>query len=173
MNFVVVKLYLFPQVTIERPFFYMSGMKVYSASDIPHLFKSIRNVLLKYDIEVVHDGLKRVVSWEVMKKLFEFEQKGRTRVCPKLTVEHINPSLSSKMSVKLATQALSNSVCVGIKTYLDYNYFKADMIQKAKDFMKFSDMANRAFDCLNAQQEIHGGNPIRVHYILDRNHIFS
>lgn len=38
----------------ERPFFHVNSKKIVYLSDVPHIFKAIRNMLLKYDF--IFDG---------------------------------------------------------------------------------------------------------------------
>ncbi|KAH8028609.1 hypothetical protein HPB51_017827 [Rhipicephalus microplus] len=72
--------------------------------DPPHIFKCIRNNLLKAgkfllpsDKEVQHFHFEALLDYE--------EQQAGLRAVPKLTKAHIRPNAFQKLSVKLAVQA--------------------------------------------------------------------
>lgn len=90
------------------------GKKVIFLYDPPHLTKTARNNLLKYDFHF--DG--KVASWQDVKNLFEKDSSLSICCCPKLTEKHINPNLFTKMKVKLATQVLNHPVAAAISTYV-------------------------------------------------------
>ncbi|KAL3192154.1 hypothetical protein MRX96_059265 [Rhipicephalus microplus] len=73
--------------------------------DPPHIFKCIRNNLLKAgkfllpgDEEVQHFHFGALLDYE--------EQQAGLRAMPKLTKAHIRPNAFQKLSVKLAVQAI-------------------------------------------------------------------
>lgn len=87
--------------------------KVYVLSDVPHLFKCIRNRL--YEKKTLkRQG--RFIKWSCYDALYVADTKHAAdlRVCPKLTYNHVNPSNMLKMRVTLSTQLFSNSVAKGI-----------------------------------------------------------
>lgn len=53
------KLYKMLGVTIEHPFFTYGGKRYYAFHDSPHLMKSVRNNLLRYDIKYSNGTAKR------------------------------------------------------------------------------------------------------------------
>ena len=85
--------------------------------DIPHLIKSIRNTLLKRDIEC-SDG---IVSWDCVKELFKLEKEKSTKMCPKLTLRHVYPNSWQKMKVSYATQVFSHTISRAVKTANNLN----------------------------------------------------
>lgn len=72
-------------VTINDPYFVYNKKRIYTFFDAPHLIKSVRNILLKNDLET-EDG---IVSWKVIEKMYNLDSENATRMCPKLTDDHI------------------------------------------------------------------------------------
>ncbi|KAF0704247.1 Uncharacterized protein FWK35_00030831, partial [Aphis craccivora] len=70
-----------------------NNRKVYMFSDAPHLIKNVRNKLYNKK------------SLRVTRNL-----NSPTKVCPKITPRHIAPDNFAKMSVKLATQVLEDTI---------------------------------------------------------------
>lgn len=56
-----------------------------SMYDFSHLIKSLRNGWLKCDLKTP-DG---TVSFHVIKELYDIEENSKTKMCPKLTKQHI------------------------------------------------------------------------------------
>ncbi|KAH7979749.1 hypothetical protein HPB49_010808 [Dermacentor silvarum] len=82
---------------------------VYSVIDPPHIFKCIRNNLLKVGKFLLPQGQEVYHSHYAALLEYEEEQAG-LRAVPKLTKAHISPNAFQKMSVKLAVQADSLAV---------------------------------------------------------------
>ncbi|XP_055918650.1 uncharacterized protein LOC129950754 [Eupeodes corollae] len=132
----------------ERKFSFMYKEKeIYGMYDIPHLIKSIRNNLLKYNFST-SDG---IVSWKVIKYLYNSEKCNTTKICPRLTSAHIDPTEFQKMSVKLAAQILSRSVACGIEALNKLGKFPAEINQFSKSTAEFIKKINRLFDLLNGK----------------------
>lgn len=93
-----------------------SSRQVYMLSDTAHLIKCIRNRL--YSKKVFHINGK-CVRWSCYDALYVADTKhaGDGRVCPKITYNHMNPSNTLKMRVKLTTQTFSKSVAKGLQFY--------------------------------------------------------
>ncbi|KAH7964989.1 hypothetical protein HPB49_002734 [Dermacentor silvarum] len=89
---------------------------VYVFSDVPHLFKCIRNRLLKQKYLKVNG---KWVKWSHYVSVLKEDEvhHGGLKVCPKITQRHIYPSNMDKMRVKFATQVFSLSMAAGIKYY--------------------------------------------------------
>ncbi len=141
------------------------GSKVYCLYDYCHLFKSVRNTLMKYDISSP-DG---IVSFNIIKKLYSIDQSNtHFKICPKLTESHIYPSVFEKMSVKRATQVLSNSVAAGIEMAYSQNLFGSDEYLKkcVKPTQLFVKRMNDLFDDLDCKN-FASKNPLK--YPLLRN----
>lgn len=90
-------------VTPEVPYIVHKSMKIYMLFDPCHPIKNVRNTIMKNDV-ITPDGR---ASWQVLKKLYSFEQNRTTRMCLKLTERHISPNDFEKQKVRYATQALS------------------------------------------------------------------
>ena len=95
--------------------FQVGGQDVAALYDVPHLFKCLRNALLKYDVVV--DG--KVVSWNHLMALYHWERGRKLRAAPKLKALHLRPTPFKKMSVKLATQVMSRSVAAAMTLYAE------------------------------------------------------
>lgn len=100
-------------VTEDRPYIELCNKRYFTLFDPPHLLKSVRNNLMKYNF--LFDG--KTATWSDIKTFSDKEEKLAIRTVPKLTPNHINPPPFGKMKVKLATQLLSHSVAAGIFTY--------------------------------------------------------
>ncbi|KAL5282362.1 hypothetical protein ACFFRR_005502 [Megaselia abdita] len=70
----------------------------YGESELPlvydycHLMKSFGNTLLNYDF-ITPDGL---VSFKVYEEIWKYDCNKATKICPKLTKEHIYPQTVSR-----------------------------------------------------------------------------
>lgn len=76
----------------ETGLFTVDGHEVAALYDVPHIFKCIRNALMKYDIEV--DG--EVASWSHLETLYALECASSPRAAPKLSQKHIRPNSFEK-----------------------------------------------------------------------------
>ena len=133
-------------VTTSEPYFSYENKRIYALFDVPHLIKSIRNTLLKYDL-LTPDGR---VSWDILTQLYQWDSSQSVRICPKLTKSHLQPGTFDKMRVKFATQIFSKTVCAGIKTCISLNIFQNESLSIAKSTEKFISKINNTFDCLNS-----------------------
>lgn len=138
-------------VTIEEPYFKHGNKKVFCLFDIPHLFKSIRNNLMKYNL-VTSQGEK--ASWNVLRELYNIEKASNTKMCPKLTNKHIHPNRFEKMSVKLAVQAISASTVAAIRTTLQLGRFSDNTKEHALSTADCFEKLNNLFDCCNSKSLI-------------------
>ncbi|KAL4141895.1 hypothetical protein QTP88_004447 [Uroleucon formosanum] len=80
---------------------------------------------------------------EVYKSYMNRSYNAPSRVCPKITERHLAPDNFSKMSVKFATQILSDSTAKGIEFYRDYN--KMDSLENNNETQQFTDCFNKLF----------------------------
>ena len=101
-------------VSPYHPYFEMRGTQCFTIFDPPHLLKSIRNNLMKYDFEF--EG--KIACWQDIKLIYDKDQKLPIRVSPKITDKNINPNGISTMQVKLAAHVFSHSVAAGLSTYV-------------------------------------------------------
>lgn len=137
-------------VTKDSPFFMYEKRKIYAFFDPPHLIKSVRNVLLKNDLDT-QDG---IVSWRVIEAIYHIDRQNVVRMCPKLTKDHIiniKRSTFKKMRVKLATQVLSRTVAMAIKTTKQFNSFDANLNPIAESTSNFILKFDRLFDLFNSR----------------------
>lgn len=80
--------------------------------DTPHLLKSVRNNLIKYDF--LMNG--HPVKWQYIKDFYNRDSQMSLRLAPKLSSKHIYCNTFEKMRVCLAAQVFSRSVAAGIHT---------------------------------------------------------
>lgn len=113
--------------------------------DYCHLFKSVRNALLNYDLNTP-DGL---VSFKIYEKIFNHDFNRPVKLCPKITKIHINPNNFQKMSVKLAVQLFSNSVAAAIQSLIPLNIFEDKGL--AMNTLKFTKKLNKLYDIFNGK----------------------
>ena len=97
-------------MTPENPSFAINGERIHFFYDAPHLLKSLRNTLLKYNIKI--GG--HIISWDHIKKFFTTDHEQKIRLAPKLTKRHMCEDGFSKMRVILAAQVKSGTVAAGI-----------------------------------------------------------
>ncbi len=75
-------------ITTTETHFEMRGKKYFVIFNPPHLLKSVRNNLLKYNFEF---RIKEA-TWDHIKTFYEKEQKLAIRTAPKLTEKHVDPN---------------------------------------------------------------------------------
>lgn len=140
------KAYSLLGVSHVKPYMFINSIKIFCLYDFPHLIKSLRNCLLKSDLNTP-DGL---VSFEVVKELWQLEQNGKTRMCPKLTSQHIFPTDFDKMRVKYATQIFSRTVSAAIGTVIETCGFRNCSKEVAVSTKTFLSKIDQVFDCMNS-----------------------
>lgn len=141
------KLYKSLNVSEVNPMFFIQNREIHAMYDVPHLFKTLRNRLLISDI-CTPDG---TISFDVIRFLYNYERDNVTKLCPKLTFYHINPTNFQKMSVKLALQVISHSVSSAILSLLALNKFSFELREKAKATATCFQKLNKLFDILNGK----------------------
>lgn len=131
----------------DQPFFFVNDRKIYYIFDVPHLIKSLRNNLLKYNF-VYHDdgGSEKVASWNDIEKIYDMEKNANYKMAYKLTESHIRPNNFEKMRVKYATQVLSRTVAVTISTLVE----SGKLHEKSMGTARFLELINDTFDILNS-----------------------
>ncbi|KYQ47874.1 hypothetical protein ALC60_13083 [Trachymyrmex zeteki] len=88
------------KISINHPYFMHGQEKIYVIFDISHIYKSIRNQLLKYDI--LYDDNK-IASWNDVRSLWQLKNDKATRAACKLSDKHVNPNHFDRMKCRLAT----------------------------------------------------------------------
>ncbi|KAI5644640.1 transposase protein domain-containing protein [Phthorimaea operculella] len=136
-------------VTPDQPYFFINGKKIYYIFDVPHLTKSLRNNLMKYDFvykNTESDDSASVASWNDIKQLYDIEKGKSYKMAYRLTESHVNPNNFEKMRVKYATQVLSRSVAVAICTLVE----NGKLPETSFGTTKFVELINNTFDILNS-----------------------
>ncbi|XP_049519232.1 uncharacterized protein LOC125943768 [Dermacentor silvarum] len=125
---------------------------VYVVIDPPHVFKCIRNNLLKVgkfllpqSQEVFHCHYSALLEYE--------EEQAGLRAVPKLTKAHIFPNAFQKMSVRLAVQLLSESTAAAMKFYSKQEACKN--LHHSTATSDFTRRMNKLFDSLNSRRPEH------------------
>uniref|UniRef100_A0A2A4J986 THAP-type domain-containing protein n=1 Tax=Heliothis virescens TaxID=7102 RepID=A0A2A4J986_HELVI len=129
-------------VTIEKPYFFIGGRKIYYIFDAPHLFLMARDHFQLYDFAYED----RVAKYEYVKQFYENDKNNEFKNAPKLKKNHIFPTTLAKMNIKYAAELFSNSVAIGISNYISFG--KIDCY--ASDTAEFINIMNNLFDCLNS-----------------------
>lgn len=135
-------------VTCMEPFFYVGKTKVFALYDAPHLTKSVRNNLKKYNLHYVNskNNTVQIASWKDIQEFYHRESSEKYKIAPKLTHKHVFGKPTSHMSVKLATQVFSHSVAAGLSVY-----HKTGMSVTALSTADFVGKMNKLFDTLNSK----------------------
>lgn len=120
----------------------VDGKRIFCAYDAPHLLKSSRNNLLRHN--AVLDG--KICSFQHIVDLYNEDIKHIPRAVPKLTYNHIELAPYAEMRVGLATQALSESVSAGFKTYAHNKQLPLDCLNTAS----YCEHFDKLFDCSNS-----------------------
>lgn len=100
-------------ITPDKSYFQINQHKIHMFFDTPHLMKSIRNTLSKYDIEINLD----IIKWKYIEQFYKTDKEKCIKLAPKLTDSHIYFSGFEKMRVKLATQVFSRTVASALYTH--------------------------------------------------------
>lgn len=103
-------------ISVQQPFIEIDGKKVFFMYDPPHLLKSVRNNFRRYPVQIKEGGIAR---WDYLKKFYDLDSRQQLRLAPKLKLSHVLLNGFKKMNVRLAAQALSHSVAVGISFHMN------------------------------------------------------
>lgn len=139
------KFYKLLNVSEHNPFTIYNSQKIYCFYDFPHLIKSLRNLLLKSDLETL-DGK---ISFDVFKEIYNLESENIAKTCLKFTSAHLAPNAFEKMRVSLATQVFSRTSAAAIKTAHQLNclQYTSELAQATQMFtIKINDL----FDSMNS-----------------------
>jgi len=130
-------------ITVENPFFVHSSAKIFCFFDPPHLFKSVRNNLMKHDIQIRN----KVAKWQHICDFFDIDSKQPIRLCPKLTNKHFHLTNFTKMKVSYACQVMSKSVAAAIMTHVSFK----SLPPEATDTASFLETMDKLIDCFNSR----------------------
>lgn len=87
--------------------FKVGDHKIFHIFDPPHLIKCFTNIFLQMDIHFD----KKIAKWSDLHTLYNLDGSNPdSKICRKLTENHIHPESRLKMKVKLATQVFSRDV---------------------------------------------------------------
>lgn len=114
-----------------------------------------------------------MVSWEVLRKVFNYENDNLIRGMHKITKMHVFPDSFQKMSVKLAVQVFSWRVSTAIYAASTTKLFEKEEEKKiARDTAEFFGKLNTLFDHLNSTSRF-SDNPDNKGISQDNNIIES
>lgn len=128
--------------TNNNPSFSVNNQSIHTFYDSPHLLKSLRNTLRKYNIKLGNN----VVSWKHVVNFFENDSKQKLKLAPKLTQRHIHKQGFSDMRVNLAAQVFSRTVAAGMYTQATFGILPQEAVHTAE----FIYTIDRLFDCFNS-----------------------
>lgn len=115
--------------------------------DTPHLLKSIRNNLGKYDLKVGNN----VVSWKYIEMFYEKDQQQNIKIAPKLSRKYIVKEGFSDMWVNLAAHVLSRIVAAGILTHTTLGILPTKAVHTAE----FVEQVDQLFYLFNSSTKYH------------------
>lgn len=147
--------------TIDYPFYFLNGRKIFAIFDVPHLIKNVRNNLINNNFYL--NGSQ--ISFSDIVYVYNTDQSNKSKSVRKLSAAHINPNNFQKMKVKLATQVLSKSVSAAIQTAIQSGELKNDTAQHTAHFVN---LCNDLFDCLNSKNKF-DRNPYRCAITKNQN----
>lgn len=100
-------------------YFEIDEHKIIPLFDVPHLFKGLRNNLLKYSLSFLgDDGKNKLAKWSHIFTAYKMDPYlGSLRLMPKITDSHVNPERINKMKVSKCTQVFSHSVAAAVNVF--------------------------------------------------------
>eukprot|EP00102_Acyrthosiphon_pisum_P020139 XP_016657349.1 PREDICTED: uncharacterized protein LOC107882849 [Acyrthosiphon pisum] len=115
--------------TQTQPFINFNGENIYFFYNSPHLIKSVRNNLKKYNFSYDNDSC----SLPDLADFYNLDKNKKPRLAPRLNKIHMDLPPFSPMRVCLATQTLSHSVSSGMMTLISLNEMKRSAIHTASE----------------------------------------
>lgn len=128
--------------TLEDPWFFINGQKIYRMYDVPHLLKSYRNAFLKY---ILHLGDGTCADFAYLEAFIRHNLTVTPRIVKKMTEAHLKPNNFQKMSVPLAAQLISGTNAAGVCTYTALGALDAEAMVTGKHL----EQMNQLFDLHN------------------------
>lgn len=137
--------------------------------DAAHMLKLIRTAWATK--RVVYDSNGNSIKWEFIETLVRLQENGYFHLANKINGKHIQWQ-KNKMSVKLATQTLSESCATALQLLMEDGH--PDFLECAAT-IKFLRMVNNAFDCLNSRSMFSNGfkRPLRPDTASEMFNFFS
>lgn len=98
-------------------FFEIGEQRIIPLFDVPHLFKGLRNNLLKYHLRFTHKHQMRTAKWDDIVTAYHMDPYiGTFSTMTRITDAHVMPDKINKMKVSACTQVFSHSMSVAILT---------------------------------------------------------
>lgn len=116
--------------------------KIYVILDVAHMLKLVRNCIGTRNLV---DGDGHVISWEYFKSLYEAQKNLSWNLGNKLTKAHMEWD-KKKMSVRLASETLSNSVADS----MEFMQQECEQFNDVGGTVKFIRIFNDIFDIMNS-----------------------
>lgn len=135
------------QMTHEKPVFSVDNVDIHWFNDAPHLLKSVRNNLRKYDAKVA----EKTVSWRHVRGFYEKDKNQGIKLAPKLTDPHIEKRGYSDMKVKFAAQIFSRTVAAGVYTHASLRILPSEAVYTGE----FLQNMDKLFDSFNSSSRFH------------------
>ncbi len=135
-------------VTKEEPYFHVDGARVFCLWDPPHLIKNIWNNWRNHGWLLDGD----FITWSILEDRFVYDSKQDIRMCCCLSRKHVYLPPFASMRVRFATQVLSHSVAVGIKTLADIKQLTGQTYRNYKDGATFRENFDGMFNSFNSKQ---------------------
>ncbi|KAK7169962.1 hypothetical protein R3I94_000258 [Phoxinus phoxinus] len=135
-------------VTKEKPYFEVDAVRVFCLWDPPHLIKNIRNNWRSSGFTLDGDH----IFWGILEDLYTYDSKQDIRLCCRLTKKHVHLLPFASMRVRFATQVLSHSVAVGIKTLAQVKQLTGQAQRNYMAAAKFCENFDGIFNCFNSKQ---------------------
>ncbi|XP_072398747.1 uncharacterized protein [Diabrotica undecimpunctata] len=143
---------------IKEYVFEVDGRRIIPIYDVPHVFKGLRNNLLKYNLHFTSNNEEKVATWDHIYTAYKMDPHlGSLRLIPKITEQHVNPDRINKMKVANCTQVFSHSVAQAINVFaitgavvpVAGDNLKLD--KKAVETAEFLSFIDSLFDSLNGK----------------------
>ena len=134
-------------VEVDRPYFILNEKKYLVCQDPPHLIKNARNFLLNGEVKI--PKMKESAKWGHIMLLQDMNESTSLKMVPKLTQRSVSPKqllFGAKMKVKFAVNVLSNTVSASLRTLVQQNKIKKEVLATSIYCKKFNDI----FDVLNS-----------------------
>lgn len=84
-------------ITSENPSFKRNDEEIFGIFDPPHLLKTLRRNLMKYNIQ----SSKGLISYDYIEKFYLVDKKNERQCAPKLTERHIFAEGLNSMKVRM------------------------------------------------------------------------
>lgn len=135
------------KITVDKPFFiHGSDTKIYYVYDFPHMFRMLRNYFMTHNFHFCKASKKLVAKFDDVKEFYEKDKVRELRIASELTDRHFNPSAAEKRDTKLAAELLSNTVAIGIDTFVNFDA----MHSYAKDTADFLNIMSTVYETLTS-----------------------